>query len=34
VRIVIGGNIHLEGVRAGTPTALPARTDSDAVADP
>jgi hypothetical protein len=33
VRIVIGGNIPLEGMRADTPPALPAATDQDAVAD-
>jgi hypothetical protein len=30
VRIVIGGNIPLEGMRAGTPPALPMSTDPDA----
>jgi hypothetical protein len=30
VRIVIGGNIPLEGMRAGTPPALPEATDPDA----
>jgi hypothetical protein len=34
VRIVIGGNIHLEGMRAGTPPALPAPRDPDAIVDP
>jgi hypothetical protein len=29
VRIVIGGNIPLEGMRAATPAALPAPTDLD-----
>ena len=33
VRIVIGGNIPLEGMRAVTPTALPP-TDPDAIPDP
>jgi hypothetical protein len=30
VRIVIGGNIPLDGMRAVTPSALPARTDFEA----
>ena len=34
VRIVIGGNIPLDGMRAGTPPALPAPTDPDAIPDP
>jgi hypothetical protein len=34
VRIVIGGNIPLEGMRAVTPPALPAPTDLDAIPDP
>jgi hypothetical protein len=34
VRIVIGGNIPLEGMRAVTPPALLAPTDSDALVDP
>jgi hypothetical protein len=29
VRILIGGNIPLEGMRAGPPPALPVPTDSD-----
>ena len=34
VRIVIGGNIPLEGMRVGAPPALPAPTDPDAIPDP
>jgi hypothetical protein len=34
VRIVIGGNIPLDGMAAGSPPALPARTDPDAIARP
>jgi hypothetical protein len=34
VRIVIGGNIPLEGMRAGTPPALPVPRDPDSFADP
>ena len=34
VRIVIGGNIPLDGMRAGTPSALPAPTGPDAIPDP
>jgi hypothetical protein len=30
VKIVIGGNVPLDGMRAGTPPALPAPTDPDA----
>jgi hypothetical protein len=34
VRIVIGGNIPLEGMRAVTPPALPAPIEPAAIADP
>ena len=34
VRIVIGGNIPLDGMRAGTPPALPVAPDPDAIPDP
>jgi hypothetical protein len=34
VRIVIGGNIPLDGMEAVTPQALPAPTDPDAIVDP
>ena len=34
VRIVIGGNIPLDGMRAVTPPALPAAPDPDAIPDP
>jgi hypothetical protein len=34
VRMVIGGNIPLKGMRAVTPPALPAPTDPDAIAEP
>jgi hypothetical protein len=33
LRIVIGGNIPLEGMRAVTPPASPAPTDPDAIPD-
>jgi hypothetical protein len=33
VRIVIGGNLPLEGMRAVTPPALPVPTDPDALPD-
>jgi hypothetical protein len=34
VRIAIGGNIPLDGMRAGTPPALPMSADPDAIAHP